>query len=102
MTYGRQIGTYPILVGLPYDLDVNRFMDVKITSHGARSVTAVEFPLDVNRASLKALEALPGVGAKRAARIVRHRPFANLAGLAAALDDTAVVEGVRSFVGLSS
>ena len=102
VTYGRQIGTYPILVGLPYDLDVNRFMDVKITSHGARSVTAVEFPLDVNRASLRALEALPGVGAKRAARIVRNRPFANLAGLAAALDDAAVVEGVRSFVGLSS
>ena len=102
VTYGRQIGSYPILVGLPYDLDVNRFVDVKITSHGERSVTAVEFPLDVNRASLKALEALPGVGAKRAARIVRHRPFANLAGLAAALDDAAVVEGVRSFVGLSS
>ncbi|HKZ24091.1 MAG TPA: radical SAM protein [Thermoplasmata archaeon] len=102
VTYGRQIGTYPILVGLPYDLEVNRFMDVKITSHGARSVTAVEFPLDVNRASLRALEALPGVGAKRAARIVRNRPFANLAGLAAALDDAAVVEGVRSFVGLSS
>ena len=102
VTYGRQIGTYPILVGLPYDLDVNRFVDVKITSHGQRSVTAVEFPLDVNRASLKALEALPGVGAKRAARIVRHRPFANLAELAAALDDAAVVEGVRSFVGLSS
>ncbi len=102
VTYGRQIGTYPILVGLPYDLDVNRFVDVKITSHGERSVTAVEFPLDVNRASLKGLEALPGVGAKRAARIVRHRPFANLAELAAALDDAAVVEGVRSFVGLSS
>jgi DNA uptake protein ComE-like DNA-binding protein len=51
---------------------------------------------------LKALEALPGIGAKRAARIVRHRPFANLAELAAALDDAAVVEGVRSFVGLSS
>ena len=102
VTYGRQIGTYPILVGLPYDLDVNRFVDVKITSHGQRSVTAVEFPLDVNRASLKALEALPGVGAKRAARIVRRRPFATLAELAAALDDAAVVEGVRSFVGLSS
>jgi radical SAM superfamily enzyme with C-terminal helix-hairpin-helix motif len=102
VTYGRQIGTYPILVGLPYDLDLNRFVDVKITSHGQRSVTAVEFPLDVNRASLKALEALPGVGAKRAARIVRHRPFANLPELAAALDDAAAVEGIRSFVGLSS
>jgi len=101
VTYGRQIGTYPILVGLPYDLDVDRFMDVKITSHGERSVTAVEFPLDVNRASLRALEALPGVGAKRAARIVRHRPFANLSELAAALDDAAVAEVVRPFVGLS-
>ena len=44
VTYGRQIGTYPILVGLPYDLDVNRFVDVKITSHGQRSVTAVRVP----------------------------------------------------------
>ena len=102
VTYGRQIGTYPILVGLPYDLDVNRFVDVKITSHGARSVTGVEFPLDVNRASLRALEALPGVGAKRAARIVRRRPFATLVEFAAALDDPAVAERVGSFVGLAS
>jgi len=102
VTYGRQIGTYPILVGLPYDLKVNRFVDVKITSHGARSVTAVEFPLDVNRASLKALEALPGVGAKRAARIVRRRPFTTLDEFAAAFDDPAVAERVESFVGLAS
>ncbi len=102
VTYGRQIGTYPILVGLPYDLDVTRFVDVKITSHGERSVTGVEFPLDVNRASLRALEALPGVGAKRAARIVRRRPFATLVEFAAALDDPAVAERVGSFVGLAS
>ncbi len=102
VTYGRQIGTYPILVGLPYDLDVNRFVDVKITSHGERSVTAVEFPLNVNRASLKALEALPGVGAKRAARIVRRRPFTSLVEFASAFDDPAVAERVGSFVGLAS
>ncbi len=101
VTYGRQIGTYPILVGLPYDLGVNRFVDVKITSHGERSVTGVEFPLDVNRASLRALEALPGVGAKRAARIVRRRPFATLVEFAAALDDPAVAERVGSFIGLA-
>ncbi|HLE54040.1 MAG TPA: radical SAM protein [Thermoplasmata archaeon] len=102
VTYGRQIGTYPILVGLPYDLSVTRFVDVKITSHGERSVTGVEFPLDVNRASLRALEALPGVGAKRAARIVRRRPFATLVEFAAALDDPAVAERVGSFIGLAS
>ncbi len=102
VTYGRQIGTYPILVGLPYDLPVGRFIDVRVTSHGERSVTGVEFPLDVNRASLKALEALPGVGAKRAARIVRRRPFATMAEFSAALDDAAVAGRIGPFLRLAS
>ncbi len=102
VTYGRQIGTYPILVGLPYDLPASRFVDVTVTSHGERSVTGVEFPLDVNRASLRALEALPGVGAKRAARIVRRRPFATLADFTAALDDATVAGRVRPLVALAS
>ena len=102
VTYGRQIGTYPILVGLPYDADVGRFIDVRITSQGERSVTGVESPLDVNRASMRALEALPGVGAKRAARIVRRRPFADLGGFAAALDDPTLAARLRPFVSLAS
>ncbi len=102
VTYGRQIGTYPILVGLPYDLPLARFVHVTVTSHGERSVTAVEFPLDVNRASLRALEALPGVGAKRAARIVRGRPFRTLDAFAAALDDAAVATRVQPFVSVAS
>ncbi len=98
VTYGRQIGTYPLLVGLPYDVDVGRFVDVKVTSQGERSITGVEFPLDVNRASLRALEALPGVGSRRAARIVRRRPFKTQAEFAAALDDRAVADRVEPFV----
>ena len=90
VTFGRQIGTYPILVGLPYDASLNRFVDVRVTSHGQRSLTAVEYPLDVNRASLAALSALPGIGAKRAARIVRARPFPTWPSFAASLDDPAV------------
>ena len=102
VTYGRQIGTYPILVGLPYDLDVVRFVDVRVTSHGERSVTGVEFPLDVNGASMRALEALPGVGSKRAARIVRRRPFATFAEFEAALDDASVAGRVEPFVRIAS
>src|SRR5206468_64298 len=75
VTYGRQIGTYPILVGLPYRTGMDRFVDVRVVSHGQRSLTAVEYPLDVNHAPLAAISALPGIGAKRAARIVRARPF---------------------------
>ncbi len=98
VTYGRQIGTYPILVGLPYDHKLSEFVDVKITGHGERSVTGVEFPLDVNHAPLRALKALPGVGSKRAARILRHRPFRTLADFSAALDDPAVASRVEAFI----
>ncbi len=102
VTYGRQIGTYPILVGLPYDMALNRFVDVRVTSHGQRSLTAIEYPLDVNRASLAAICALPGIGEKRAARIVRARPFDSWPAFAASLDDPAVAERIAPFLGLAA
>ena len=102
VVYGRQIGTYPILVGLPYDAPMNRFVDAMVVSHGQRSLTAVEHPLDVNRASLRAISALPGIGAKRAARIVRARPFASWAEFAASLDDPTVADRVAGFVGIAA
>src|SRR2546422_967564 len=102
VTYGRQIGTYPILVGLPYDMALNRFVDVRVTSHGQRSLTAIEYPLDVNRAPLAAICALPGIGEKRAARIVRARPFDSWPAFAASLDDPAVAQRVAPFLGLAA
>jgi len=102
VTYGRQIGTYPILVGLPYDTVQNRFVDVRVVSHGQRSLTAVEYPFDVNHASLAAITALPGIGAKRAARIVRARPFDSWPSFAASLDDPSVAERLAPFLGLAA
>lgn len=98
LTYGRQIGTYPLLVGMPYDAPLDRFVDVAIVAHGQRSVTGVEYPLEVNRASLRALEALPGVGARRAARIVRARPFRNVDEFERCLDDATVAGRISRFV----
>src|SRR5436853_282145 len=101
VTYGRQIGTYPILVGLPYRTGMDRFVDVRVVSHGPRSPTAVEYPLDGNRAPLAAISALPGIGAKRAARIVRARPFDSLPAFVASLDDPAAGDRVAPFLGLA-
>jgi len=98
LTYARQIGTYPLLIGIPYDTPVDRFVDVAIVGHGQRSVTGVEYPLDVNRASLRALEALPAVGAKRAMRIIRARPFANVDAFRRSLDDPAIASTIERFV----
>ncbi len=74
-TYGRQIGSYPLVVVLPYPTQIGRFVDVRIFDYGERSVTGVEYPLDINRVSFSVLKSLPGIGDKRAAMIVRQKPF---------------------------
>ena len=93
VTFGRQIGSYPLLVGFPYPIDLGRFVDATVLSWGHRSITAVERPLGINSCSLAALEALPGVGRKRAIRLFRKRPLRSLDDLVAALDDRGVAEG---------
>ncbi len=77
-TYGRQIGSYPILVCLPYKAEINRFVDVKILEQSYRSVIALEYPINVNTASFDILRSIPSVGEKRAAFIIRHRPYKNI------------------------
>lgn len=38
-TFGRQIGTYPLIVGIKGRTHLNKFVDIKITGHMLRSVT---------------------------------------------------------------
>lgn len=93
LTLGRQIATYAILVGIPYEMrphEMQRFTDVLVTDHGFRSVTGVPVPFDVPTASLKALTALPGIGRRRAAHVKAADPR-DLDGFAAVVADPKVV-----------
>jgi radical SAM superfamily enzyme with C-terminal helix-hairpin-helix motif len=74
-TFGRQLGTYALLVGLPGEYELGRTVDVAVTDHGFRSVSGVPYPLDINDASMSELRALPGVGKQRAGNIVVERPY---------------------------
>ena len=74
LTFGRQIGTYPLLVGVEYQLELGSYHDISITGHGYRSITGVHHPFFIDRASYSELKALPGIGEKRAAKIFRSRP----------------------------
>jgi radical SAM superfamily enzyme with C-terminal helix-hairpin-helix motif len=94
VTFGRQPASYALLVGVPYELPLERAVDVMVTDHGYRSLTGVEAPFPVNRASLRAMQALPGVGAKRAARLVRQRPFAGPEAVRAAFDEAEAADRV--------
>ncbi|WP_158057710.1 radical SAM protein [Halorussus halophilus] len=74
-TFGRQLGTYPLLVGIPGERELDRTIDVAVVDHGYRSVTGVPYPLDLNNASMDELTAIPGLGKQRAGNVVVNRPY---------------------------
>ena len=75
ITFGRQCGTYPLLVGIPAQVELNRSYDIMVTGHGQRSITGIPVPVDINRAPLKVMEQIPGVGRKQAGKIMMGRPY---------------------------
>ena len=97
-TFGRQIGSYPLLVGVPYRLDTETSYDILITDWGYRSVTGITFPFNINTMPMRAVEALPGIGKKRAANIVMKRPFKDLSELDAVFEDRNVIEGLKDLI----
>jgi radical SAM superfamily enzyme with C-terminal helix-hairpin-helix motif len=81
-TFGRQLGTYPLLVGIPGERELGRAIDVAVVDHGFRSVTGVPYPLDPNEASMDELQAIPGVGQSTAGDIVVGRPHESVSDVA--------------------
>jgi len=73
-TFGRQLGTYSLLIAVPGERELGRTTDVAITGHGYRSVSGVPYPLDINAASMDELTAVPGIGSGTAGDIVVDRP----------------------------
>ncbi|WP_436935872.1 radical SAM protein [Halovenus marina] len=86
-TFGRQLGTYPLLVAVPGERPLGSVIDVAVTDHGYRSVSGVPYPLDVNNATMDELTAIPGVGDQRAGDILVERPH----------ERVPEIEGLRAF-----
>ncbi len=74
LTYGRQLGSYPILVGIPGQLKLNKFVSVRVIDHGYRSLTALPWPFHISEASVEQLTAIPGIGRTRANDIFINQP----------------------------
>ena len=88
--FGRQLGSYPLLIGIIAPIPIHSKIDVTIVDHGFRSVTAVPYPLAINTASLHTLQALPMIGKKRAMRLIRKRPFKSSQEITTVFDDPQV------------
>jgi radical SAM superfamily enzyme with C-terminal helix-hairpin-helix motif len=76
-TFGRQLGTYSLLVAVPGERPLGETIDVAVVDYGYRSVTGVPYPLDLNSASLDELTSIPGIGKRTAGDIVVGRPYAS-------------------------
>uniref|UniRef100_A0A7C3EVF0 Radical SAM protein n=1 Tax=Candidatus Methanomethylicus mesodigestus TaxID=1867258 RepID=A0A7C3EVF0_9CREN len=97
MTWCRQVGSYPILVGVPRPLERGSFYDLVVVSHGPRSVGAIPVPIMINRLGMRELKAMPGLGSRRAAAIIRGRPFKSSEELKAAIDDPSIIAPALPF-----
>ncbi|MHA1927056.1 MAG: radical SAM protein, partial [Candidatus Thorarchaeota archaeon] len=65
----RQLGTYPLLCHMPMGKVAPSIADVVVIDHGPRSLTVLPYPFLPTEASLSQWKAIPGIGAKRAARL---------------------------------
>jgi radical SAM superfamily enzyme with C-terminal helix-hairpin-helix motif len=95
ITFGRQMGSYPLLIGIPANLEIGRYMDVTVIDHGFRSVTAIPYPLDVNNAQLRLLQRLPGIGKTMSNRIFRERPYKDMNEL---IDKTSIETDILKYI----
>jgi radical SAM superfamily enzyme with C-terminal helix-hairpin-helix motif len=98
LTFARQLGSYPLLIGIPGIHPLHHFYDVKIVNYGYRSLTAVPYPLNVNTAPRETLEAIPGIGRKRAIRILAKRPFYSNEAFIDSLDDPNIVHTFEEYI----
>ena len=82
---GRQLGSYPVTVKIPLSDPVavaafenHQSMDVIVTGYRERSLLGLSYPIPINRLGQIALAQIPGIGAKRATRLLLARPLNSL------------------------
>ena len=87
-THGRQIGTYSLLLTVPFQTPINKFADVMVVDYGFRSLSVLPLPLEINTYSKKSLTYLPNIGKKRAETLYQALPLPNVQAFVEKLDDT--------------
>ncbi|HWQ67113.1 MAG TPA: radical SAM protein [Methanospirillum sp.] len=75
LSYGRQLGSYPILVGIPLRLSKGSQISCTVVDHGMRSITALPWPIPINSLPVKTLKWIPGIQKKAMVKILAKRPF---------------------------
>lgn len=78
ISFGRQLGTYPILCGVSKKIDKYEKINGIVVNHGFRSLTVVERPLSIQKTTRKEWESIKGIGKKTAEKINFDKSFNNI------------------------
>ena len=74
LSFGRQLGSYPLLCGIPLHMKKGTICSVVIIGHGKRSATALPYPIPINTLPISALRQIPGIGKKTITTFYAKRP----------------------------
>jgi radical SAM superfamily enzyme with C-terminal helix-hairpin-helix motif len=96
LSFGRQPGSYPILVGVPLRLPRNAITDAVVVDWGMRSITALPVPVEINTLPASAIRWLPGVGKKKVAAVMAKRPFTGIKAYRK-VAGSSVIDGLMRF-----
>jgi len=77
VSFGRQMGTYPILIGIPEKLEEGTIVSAVAVSYGARSLTALRYPIHINELSQASLKWIPGISQKMSGKLRTMMPFSD-------------------------
>jgi radical SAM superfamily enzyme with C-terminal helix-hairpin-helix motif len=98
ITYGRQMGSYPLLIKIPGKHPLHTKINVKLINHGSRSIIALPFPVDINKSNSITIRAIPGIGRKRLNRILLKRPFTSKDEFINSLDDKKIADKLIEYI----
>ena len=82
----RPLGTYPLLCYLPDGQGLGDDRNVFVVDHGPRSLTVLPYPLKTSQISMAQWKSIPGIGAKRAARLKSEPTIRNTEHLSEILE----------------
>ena len=68
-SFSRQLATYPILTGIKKKQKKFKKFDGIVVNHGSRSLTVLEYPIDLKKLSIEELSSINGIGKKTAEKI---------------------------------
>ncbi len=86
-SFAKQIASYSITVKIPDNQELKSFQDILVTGQRERSLSGISLPFNINSASHKALEIIPGIGKNKASEIIIKRPFQNTSNVSKYLNN---------------